>query len=72
MLPPGVPTLSVEAGVTFGWAAFAGTDTVTWPPALVVAVVALIFACAGSAVAGSLITGAQIKDGSITVPDKLG
>lgn len=38
-------------------------------PSMLVAVVALVFACAGSAVAGSLITGSQIKDATITGKD---
>lgn len=38
-------------------------------PALVVAVIALVVACAGSATAASLITGAQIKNGTVTGAD---
>src|SRR4051812_45095271 len=38
-------------------------------PALVVAVVACVIACAGSATAATLITGAQIRNGSLTSAD---
>ena len=38
-------------------------------PALIVAVIALIVACAGSATAAGLISGKQIKDSSITSKD---
>jgi hypothetical protein len=38
-------------------------------PALLLSVVAIVLACAGSATAGSLITGRQIKDNSVTGAD---
>ena len=38
-------------------------------PALVISIAALVAACAGSAVAASLITGSQIKDGTIQNAD---
>jgi hypothetical protein len=40
-------------------------------PSMVIACLALVLACAGSAVAGVLVTGAQIRDGSITGADVL-
>ena len=38
-------------------------------PALILSVIGIVLACAGSATAGSLITGKQIKDDSVTSAD---